>query len=62
MFEVILLVALPIAILIAYLLGHSRGHKSADQFAAIDTDETPIYNQMALDYPQTFMWMKSERL
>jgi hypothetical protein len=62
MFEVILLVALPVAILIAYLLGHSRGYNTADQFAATDTDETPIYNQMALDYPEVFMWMKSERL
>jgi hypothetical protein len=62
MFEVILLVALPVAILIAYLLGHSRGYNTADQFDAGDADETPIYNQMALDYPEVFMWMKSERL
>lgn len=61
MLEIILAIALPVCVFVAYLLGKSNGYDEADQFADGEAT-TPIYNQMALDYPEVFMWMKSERL
>lgn len=62
MLEIILTIAIPVTALVAYLIGRDKGYREADQFDASDEVNTPIYNQMALDYPQVFMWMKSERL
>jgi hypothetical protein len=62
MLSAILIISIPVIGLVSYLIGHTKGYKTADQFDEVSDASTPIYNQMALDYPEVFMWMKSERL
>lgn len=62
MFNVFLVVSLLPIIVISYRLGHYAGFNDADQFKPVDEMDTPIYNQMALEHPETFMFMKAKQL
>jgi len=62
MFSVFLLIALLPIIVISYRVGFVKGFVEADQFKPVDEMDTPIYNQMALEHPETFMLLKAKQL
>lgn len=56
-----LILLLPI-IVVSYKAGYVKGFDEADQFKPVDEMDTPIYNQMALEHPDVFMFMKAKNL
>jgi hypothetical protein len=62
MLSLFLLLSLLPIIVISYKAGHYAGYNEADQFKPTDEMDTPIYNQMALEHPETFMFMKAKQL
>jgi len=62
MFSVFLLIALPPIIVISYGVGFVKGFDKADYYEPVDEMDTPIYNQMALEHPETFMLLKAKQL
>ena len=62
MFSVFLLIALLPIIVISYRVGFVKGFDEGNQFKIGDEYDTPIYNQMALEHPETFMFMKAKQL
>jgi len=65
MLSICLLISVPLIILISYKLGQSSVSEvhncPFDCHKVLSEEDNPIYNSMALDYPQTFMFMKSTR-
>jgi hypothetical protein len=62
MFSVFLLIALLPIIVISYGVGFVKGFDKADYYEPVDEMDTPIYNQMALEHPETFMLLKAKQL
>ena len=58
---IVLFLLLPI-IVISYKAGYSKGYEEADRFKLGDEYDTPIYNQMALEHPETFLLLKAKHL
>jgi hypothetical protein len=62
MLSVFLIIAIFPTVIISYCIGFIKGYEEADQFKQTDECDTPIYNQMALEHPETFMFMKAKQL
>jgi hypothetical protein len=59
-----ILIALPL-IIIGFRVGYKKGHKEADKFRLpkdISDMDTPIFNQMAEDFPMTHLLLKGKDL
>jgi hypothetical protein len=61
---IVILLALPL-IVISFRVGYNKGYKEADKFGLpedVNDMDTPIFNQMAEDFPMTHLLLKGKDL